>query len=368
MRKLCLLAISVLIVFTTSVPSAQDSFEKIRRDWDKQKAEMENQWEQVHEEMVREWTLFKQEVERKWQEFVHSTNKDWVEYSPAKDTRSRVDFEKGKIIFEAVVPENEPAAVEKARQKIEEQVKKVFNERDIADKRVLENQVVTGEGKPVVDENLDEYLQEEVLKDVEPEPKPYQANDGVKRRRYSVEIDMVPEHIRIRAEKYLPIVKKNAGRFKLKPQLILAVIHTESYFNPRAISSCNAVGIMQIIPKYAGKDAYRHIYGKDKKISRKYLFNPENNIELGSAYLALLRYRHFRNVEGETKNRYVSICGYNWGPTAMRKKIIKIYPLSTMADEDVYRLLREKTPAETRDYIKKVRNRMPVYDAFFEAG
>jgi membrane-bound lytic murein transglycosylase C len=70
-------------------------------------------------------------------------------------------------------------------------------------------------------------------------------------------------------------------------------MHTEAYFNPQAISGSNAIGIMQIIPKYAGREAYRAIYGHDKVISWDYLFDPENNIERGSAYLSLLKYNHY---------------------------------------------------------------------------
>ena len=200
---------------------------------------------------------------------------------------------------------------------------------------------------------------------VKPAPQPYKSRDGVERRRYSLSLNLVPNHVLIRAQKYLPFVKKNAKRFNIKPQLILAVMHTESYFNPEAVSGCDAVGIMQIIPKYAGREAYRAIYGEDRILAWEYLKVPENNIELGSKYLSLLRYNHFKDVRGDVKNRYVSICGYNWGPTAMRKKIVNRYSISQMSDSQVYALLRQKTPEETRNYIKRVTERMPIYDPFF---
>ncbi|KAF5430175.1 membrane-bound lytic murein transglycosylase C [Candidatus Methanophagaceae archaeon] len=62
------------------------------------------------------------------------------------------------------------------------------------------------------------------------------------------------------------------------------------------------------------------------------------------------------------KNRYVSICGYNWGPTSVRRKIVDIYPIGVMSDREVYMLLRRKTPHETREYIKRVMERMRIYD------
>lgn len=81
--------------------------------------------------------------------------------------------------------------------------------------------------------------------------------------------------------------------------------------------------------------------------------------------MSLLKYNHFRDVRGETKNRYVSICGYNWGPTAMRRSIVDRYPLDQLSDSGVYALLRRETPEETRNYIQKVTERMPMYEGYF---
>jgi membrane-bound lytic murein transglycosylase C len=122
--------------------------------------------------------------------------------------------------------------------------------------------------------------------------------------------------------------------------------------------------MMQILPRFAGREAYKTIYGEDKIITTEYLFDPENNIELGCAYLKILMYRYFKNVDGEMKRKYVTICGYNCGPTFMRRKIINRHNLSVMSDKEVYDLLKLKTPKETRGYIEKVTGRIPLYDVF----
>lgn len=101
-------------------------------------------------------------------------------------------------------------------------------------------------------EETEAYVRDEVLPAVQPDAESFAGRDGVQRRKYRVSIDLVPENIRIRAERYLPVVEEKARRFKLKPQLVMAVIQTESSFNPKAVSHCNAVGIMQIIPRHAG--------------------------------------------------------------------------------------------------------------------
>jgi len=362
--------IVVSVLFTLSNLWAQNPFEKATMAWDasqrasqegweKLKCDMEIEWDELEKAQQGEWVRLKAEVEEKWQVFLHSTKKDWVDYNKQRDARSRVDFERGRILFETVVPTDEPDGKEKAEKKIEKQAEKV-----LVCEKILDNQVVDKDGQRVARTNLKKYLTEEVLPRVKPDPVPLQSADGVKRTKYTAQVRMVPNHIRIRAEKYLPAVKRNAARFNLKPQLVLAIIHTESYFNPMAVSPCNAVGIMQIIPKYAGREAYRFVYDLDRVITPEYLYNPENNIELGSAYLHLLKYKHFSDVRGELKNRYVSICSYNWGPTSMRKKIVDRYPITAMSDGELYAILRRKTPLETREYIKKVIERIPLYATF----
>ncbi len=377
MRKLYLIPVMLFVtIFSGSILWAGDPFEKLDKAWETEKENMDRQWENrrlemderwdaLKREQEEEWERIKGEVERKWQEYIGSTQKDWVDYNPDKDTRSQTDFKKGQVVFETVIPVDDPDAMGKARQKIEKQAERVFHRKDLVNRRVLDGQVVNRKGEKVDLANLKNYIRKDVLPDIKFAPKPFQSRDGVKRRRYSVKISLVPDNIRIRATKYLPIVEKNAKRFRLKPQLVLSIIHTESYFNPFAVSSCDAVGIMQVIPRYAGREAYQALYGRDTVISRRYLFNPENNIELGCAYLYLLKYKYFKDVPGGLKNRYVSICGYNWGPTYLRKRIIDKYPISRMSDRQVYFLLRQKTPRETSNYIKRVTERMPIYDYFF---
>lgn len=364
--------------------------------WKKMKGAQEAKWEELEQRKEQTWKEMEAKVLRKWQNFVHSTQKDWVAYSSGLDTRSRVDFKEGAIVVETLVPLSDPDPRKTAAENIAKQIRMLVEDRDMGSEKTLQDQVVTKGGEPVGTENLDVFLSEEVLPKVRPaaqetapsepvakvgpvhgveakptpeparEPEPVKSRDGVERQTYQVRIQLVPKHLRIRAEKYLPVVKKNAERFDLKPQLILAVIHTESYFNPRAVSSCSAIGMMQIIPRFAGKDAYGLLYPGDDVPTVDYLYEPENNIELGSAYLHLLCYRYFRDIQGEGKNRYVAVCGYNWGPTAMRSKVVSRHPLNEMEEEAVFALLQEETPAETRDYLQKVRERMPLYDPFFQ--
>ena len=145
----------------------------------------------------------------------------------------------------------------------------------------------------------------------------------------------------------------------------MAVIHTESYFNPFARSHAGAYGLMQVIPRYAGREAYQFIYKQDRIITPPYLYEPVNNINLGSAYLYLLYKKHFADIQGRDKRLYLTICGYNWGPTAIRQKIIQRYQVSFMSSDKLYGLLRYRTPKETSDYLEKVTERSTTYSQFF---
>lgn len=137
------------------------------------------------------------------------------------------------------------------------------------------------------------------------------------------------------------------------------------YFNPLAKSGAGAYGLMQVIPKYAGREAYQYLYHEDRSVRPDYLYNADNNIRIGSTYLHLLLSEYFSNIKDLTKRKYLTICSYNWGPTAMRKKVLDAYNIHTMSAHELYRLLRHTTPKETSNYLEKVTDRTRSYAQFF---
>ena len=71
---------------------------------------------------------------------------------------------------------------------------------------------------------------------------------------------------------------------KIPQELIYAIMESESSFNPMARSNIPAYGLMQIVPRSAGIDAYNFLYKEKKLLSSRYLYNPSNNIKMGTAY------------------------------------------------------------------------------------
>ncbi|CAL1240764.1 transglycosylase SLT domain-containing protein [Candidatus Methylocalor cossyra] len=113
-----------------------------------------------------------------------------------------------------------------------------------------------------------------------------------------------------------------ARDYFVDPQLVLAVIEAESGFNPAALSSKNAQGLMQLIPATAERFGVRNVW------------DPLENIKGGTAYLHWLL-RHFSG------NVAWTVAAYNAGERTVEqfqgvppypetqnyvKRILAVYP------------------------------------------
>ncbi len=175
-----------------------------------------------------------------------------------------------------------------------------------------------------------------------------------------VEFPMVRDHTDIRIAKFKPLVKKYAKKYKIDETLVYAIIKTESDFNQFAVSGSGAYGLMQIIPTTAGRDAYLYAKGKKATPSKNYLFNAQNNIELGIAYLNILSNKYLTGIYNPLSREYCVISAYNTGSGNVLKTFNKDRNkakqiINTLAPNSVYIKLRQNLPyTETRNYLKKV--------------
>ena len=70
-----------------------------------------------------------------------------------------------------------------------------------------------------------------------------EVDGGQKQARY-VTMPMVTNHEHKQAEKYRNLVSQHAQSYQISPSLVFAIIRTESNFNPFAVSSAPAYGLM----------------------------------------------------------------------------------------------------------------------------
>ena len=178
----------------------------------------------------------------------------------------------------------------------------------------------------------------------------------------------LPEKIK----KYQAWVDKFARLNHVSPKLVYAVIDVESAFNPRAVSESNALGLMQIKANTAGRDVYKVIDGRTGQPSQSALFDPQENIRVGTAYLGLLQNNYLQNIRNFENKEMMVISSYNGGiskalelfgdtPKKAIQRINQLHP------KQVYRTLRHSHQSdETKRYIDKVMQAKNRYSELLE--
>ena len=137
---------------------------------------------------------------------------------------------------------------------------------------------------------------------------------------------------------YFQVIHGLAASQRLDGYLITAVIREESSYNPSAVSSAGALGLMQVMPQTGHKIASELGF---PGFTRERLFEPCYNIRLGSWYLRQLSEKFGNNL-------VLVVAAYNAGPEAVSKWVQQ----GKGKDQDEF---VESIPyTETRNYVKKV--------------
>lgn len=197
--------------------------------------------------------------------------------------------------------------------------------------------------------------------------------NGVKNLTIVINFQLVKNLLEGRARRYKSIVAANAERYNLDPALIMAVIHTESGFNPDALSNASAYGLMQLVPHTAGQEAYYWVYGQRRQPTPQYLYDPKNNIELGTAYFHILRNGYLGSITDPISRTYCAVAAYHAGPANVGRAFISeasiklaIPVINQLSPAEVYKRLVDSLPSiESRNYVRDVIKRMRRYRGWY---
>ncbi len=325
-----------------------------------------------------EYNRFTKNAYIKWGEKFELSKSVWVEYSEDTLCAGLVDFEKGVISFHTLNTRKDTKTSYRKR------VKRAFlnfiyskgtnaavpvhtadSKKQLLEKPLLPGIVADKNGTSLNKSNVNYYVDKKIEQAAN-----FIFSTDKRDGKYVITLSLTPNYLKKLAKPYLPIVAKYAERFNLNPSLILAMIHTESFFNPMAKSDANAIGLMQLVADKGGLDAYVFVYGKGTVPSIKELYNPGKNIMLGCAYLHILNFRFFCGIHNQQSKIYCSISGYNTGAHNVARAftgkrhigsaLIAINQYNN--SNDIYNhLIRNLPYSETREYLKKVVKRMELY-------
>lgn len=290
-----------------------------------------------------------------------SNRKRYVKYTNKFKNRAIVDFEKGVLRVETMAKSDVAGVLTNAitlslltpedPEKID-----LFSDKEIElkGKPFLYQQVHDHDGKAIAYQwRANRFAT-------------YLVKNQLKKRKvkwqyvHYLDIPLVTHHQVHRKQKYKPYVDAAAKRYQLSSNLIYAIIETESSFNPFAVSSANAYGLMQVVPATAGRDVYDKVKNKSGQPSKQTLFNPAANIDIGSAYLHLLSNRYLKQIKNQTSRHYSMISAYNGGAgnvfnTFSSTNKGAISAINRLSSSSVYQKLTQQHPrSESRRYLEKV--------------
>jgi len=144
---------------------------------------------------------------------------------------------------------------------------------------------------------------------------------------------------------------------QVDPAVIYAIARQESGFNPKALSSAGARGLMQLMPATAKRTAERFKVGFDLK---RLVEDPAYNATIGSAHLGEL-------MEDWGGSHILAFASYNAGGGNVMKWI-KAYGDPRKPQVDPIDWIERIPFGETRNYVQRVIENVAVYRLRFEGS
>ena len=369
-----------------------ESFKKDNADFESYKDAVNRDFKAYKTIIDEEFKAYRNQILKVWQVPEVTSKKRYVAYSPDYRVRKVVDYGAGTVTISAVVPDEDPGAEGRLAghlkilieqdtlgayredvftQGVEKKLKKAVNSTLLKTGQVAKAPLVadmaTGKSSPTAKE-LNAAVAELVKKASIETSKSTKIPAS---RVVTLKVKLPQGSMAVKARGFLAAVQAESGKRGVNPALVLAVMETESAFNPMARSYVPAYGLMQIVPRSAGRDASKIVLGKDLILSPSYLYNSGNNIAMGVAYLSLLDGRYLAAIKNPESRMYCVIAAYNTGAGNVARAFVGTTNINKAAKrinakspQDVYRTLRSNLPyKETREYLHKVSARIETYQA-----
>lgn len=367
------------------LPSLANSFDDFVKAQQAGVEKIKNDYESYKKRYLSAFEDYQSQLEQEWQNPEISNQEIWVEYSQNLQKKTVVDFNFNEIRISYKVPAKEQSKSKRIQveqsllaQDIRSLLKK--SERDAALSDPINQQLMAGK-------NTNKLVSEPLLSEI---PVLYGNMDNAEEKLATAALVVeestskgaiivvkipLPKNLPLkRAEKYLGGVKQAAQKWNIDPALVMAITHTESHFNPLARSHIPAFGLMQIVPASAGKDASKLMYGKARLLTSDELYNPNFNLDTGSAYLSMLHTRYLKGIKDPQSRLYCAIAAYNTGTGNVAKAFIgrasmqRAYGvINGLSSERVFQILQQDLPyEETRKYLVKVTKHLQTYQKLLQ--
>jgi len=312
--------------------------------------------------------LIKKQLERlaeqlykKWGDKKVASPKEYVKYTDEYQSRALINFESGLIRVETLTQKQSQTALEQAI------VTTLLTPDDPSEVDLLSDKAIEATSEPFLHKLVLDHQGQAIRYAWRAQQyakhlirTAYSTRKENNKTIHFVEFAMVKTHQAESQHKYAEYVGQYSRQFKVKTDLIYAIMEAESSFNPYAMSHIPAYGLMQIVPSSAGRDAHQKIYNKPGTPSKDYLFVAKNNIQMGTAYLSILSQRYLANINHPQSREYCVIAGYNTGSGNVLKAFnsdrTKAFArINAMRPAQVYQHLVNNLPyQETRRYMQKV--------------
>lgn len=149
--------------------------------------------------------------------------------------------------------------------------------------------------------------------------------------------------------KYTFEIEKYADEYDVPRVLLFAVIHTESGFDPNAVSSAGALGLTQITP-----ETFHWLQTKTgEDLPDTALYDPEVSVRYGALFYSML----LAEFGGDTRT---AVAAYHAG-----RGQVNTWLRDNRYSEDG-RTLREIPSRDTNHYVYKVMKAINIYNNLYE--